>query len=281
MAVLATSCLSVLSSVLVLSIHHQRGRPNRAPLWLRKFCFSIITPLFRLPARRDLALPGDITTSSTTRRLRPVVKRETMFKKGHKVATSSRDESECVRMNYTEESDNCDDLNDVDKKDMGNNTYQQVYTPSNHFYSTHKKSYAPLRQTTNYTLDQRQHDQPTHRHRITLEDTEATMTESSFSQFANHEEDGGDSGTLPESHAINEEATCAGSRSGYTYNLMVTYLVNLIQTIRQVELRDEEIFKEWHDVAYVLDRLLFCLFFLITLLSTVCILEMRPPKQTI
>ncbi|KAK3754271.1 hypothetical protein RRG08_050935 [Elysia crispata] len=53
MVVLATSCLSVLSSVLVLSIHHQRGRPSRAPLWLRRLCFSLVARLLHLVQIRD------------------------------------------------------------------------------------------------------------------------------------------------------------------------------------------------------------------------------------
>ncbi|GFR91300.1 neuronal acetylcholine receptor subunit alpha-10 [Elysia marginata] len=53
MVVLATSCLSVLSSVLVLSIHHQRGRPSRPPLWLRRLCFSLVARMLRLVQIRD------------------------------------------------------------------------------------------------------------------------------------------------------------------------------------------------------------------------------------
>ena len=45
MVVLATSCLSVLSSVLVLSIHHQRGRPRRVPGWLRYVVFRVVARL--------------------------------------------------------------------------------------------------------------------------------------------------------------------------------------------------------------------------------------------
>ncbi|RUS91321.1 hypothetical protein EGW08_000935 [Elysia chlorotica] len=65
MVVLATSCLSVLSSVLVLSIHHQRGRPSRAPLWLRRLCFSLVARLLHLVqvglliVRHDLAFVLD------------------------------------------------------------------------------------------------------------------------------------------------------------------------------------------------------------------------------
>lgn len=35
MVVLSMSCMSVLSSVWILSIHHQRGRPTKVPRWIR------------------------------------------------------------------------------------------------------------------------------------------------------------------------------------------------------------------------------------------------------
>ncbi|OWF51381.1 hypothetical protein KP79_PYT23148 [Mizuhopecten yessoensis] len=53
-------------------------------------------------------------------------------------------------------------------------------------------------------------------------------------------------------------------------------LIDLLQTRHLEELYEEEVYKEWRDVAFVLDRMFFVLFLLITTISTVCILEMRP-----
>ena len=67
-----------------------------------------------------------------------------------------------------------------------------------------------------------------------------------------------------------------------TYRTILRYLLSLVQ-IRQEqevsEVQDEELYKEWHDVAFVLDRLLFYLFFFVTLVSTIGILEMRPETE--
>lgn len=58
---------------------------------------------------------------------------------------------------------------------------------------------------------------------------------------------------------------------------VVRQLIDVIQNKHSQEVKDEEVFREWHDVAYVLDRLLFYVFLFITVVSAICILEMRPP----
>ena len=62
MVVLATSCLSVLSSVLVLSIHHQRGRPRWVPDCLRVLVFWVLTRVVRV---RTYAAPSSSSSSSS------------------------------------------------------------------------------------------------------------------------------------------------------------------------------------------------------------------------
>ena len=57
---------------------------------------------------------------------------------------------------------------------------------------------------------------------------------------------------------------------------IVQRLITFIQAKHSDELKDDEVYREWHDVACVLDRLLFYVFLVITVVSTVTILEMRP-----
>ncbi|ESO92118.1 hypothetical protein LOTGIDRAFT_176763, partial [Lottia gigantea] len=52
MVVLTTSCLSVLSSVFILGIHHQRGKPHKVPTWLKMFVFRFLSPLLCIKQRR-------------------------------------------------------------------------------------------------------------------------------------------------------------------------------------------------------------------------------------
>ncbi|XP_076439162.1 uncharacterized protein LOC143278035 [Babylonia areolata] len=69
MVVLATSCLSVLSSVCVLSIHHQRGQPRPVPSWLRFLVFSVIARVVCVSTatsyRRSSASASASTSSSS------------------------------------------------------------------------------------------------------------------------------------------------------------------------------------------------------------------------
>ncbi|KAL3884940.1 hypothetical protein ACJMK2_025039 [Sinanodonta woodiana] len=48
MIVLSISCLSILSSVWILSIHHQRGKPTRVPTWIKILVFKILAPILCL-----------------------------------------------------------------------------------------------------------------------------------------------------------------------------------------------------------------------------------------
>ncbi|KAK3609954.1 hypothetical protein CHS0354_011787 [Potamilus streckersoni] len=56
MIVLSISCLSILSSVWILSIHHQRGKPTRVPTWIKILVLKIVAPILCLkPKTTDSA----------------------------------------------------------------------------------------------------------------------------------------------------------------------------------------------------------------------------------
>ena len=56
-------------------------------------------------------------------------------------------------------------------------------------------------------------------------------------------------------------------------------LIDVLKARHVTDMNEEDIFKEWRDVAFVLDRMFFVVFLLITTVSTVCILEMRPEEE--
>lgn len=284
MVVLATSCLSVLSSVLVLSIHHQRGPPSRAPTWLRKLCFRVIAPLICLRRQKDVLQPGKIVMSTERPKLSTFDRRESKFRQGSKISSGEvyvRDRTSDTSASATI------DTQDRTRVGLCNLTGYASGQQQPDVYCARqqrlKASYTPLQQQRDCTLQKLKSYNSSYQDKIVSENSEPAFSDSSFIEYTtssatyscsnNEEPSRGD--------ALEDSATRGGSRASPTYSLVVSYLINLIQTRQEVEIRDEEIFKEWHDVAFVLDRLLFYLFFLITLLSTVCILEMRPPVQTI
>ncbi|KAH9519807.1 Neuronal acetylcholine receptor subunit alpha-10 [Bulinus truncatus] len=281
MVVLATSCLSVLSSVLVLSLHHQHGRPSRAPLWLRKFCFNIVSPILRLQQRHRATEPGEIIIN-TSKGHNNVYRKESKFRNSSKVA-SSEDEREYFRMDRSAAGrQNCreDDASRVQseraKHDKGCFYEPGGYMPQN----GSQNAYAPGRQKPHL----RQYKfYPSCR---PARGGAAGNWDSGFNDKAvgggSHSECGIEADSYEDDSC--DEARPRGdngSRQSQTYSVVVKYLINLIQTRHEGEVRDEEIFQEWHDVAFVLDRVLFYLFFLITLVSTVTILEMRPEEEKI
>lgn len=58
----------------------------------------------------------------------------------------------------------------------------------------------------------------------------------------------------------------------------INQLINMLQRKHHEEVKEDEVFREWRDIAFVLDRLLFVVFLLIITVATVCILEMRPSE---
>ncbi|XP_071098230.1 neuronal acetylcholine receptor subunit alpha-10-like [Haliotis cracherodii] len=185
MVVLATSCLSVLSSVLVLGIHHQRGQPKHVPHWLKIVSFSFLSPVLCIKK------PGQ-----QTRRRRQANK----DKKTSKKCRVAMEDQEFVKL-------------DAPKPD----SIEQVETP-------------PM------------------------------------------EARGGHSSERP----VPTVMECVSSNN---YSSVVRQLMNLIHKKHLEELKEDEIFREWRDVAFVLDRLLFVVFLFATVISTVFILEMRPDTK--
>ena len=57
---------------------------------------------------------------------------------------------------------------------------------------------------------------------------------------------------------------------------MLTRVLQVLAVRQREEAAGEEAYREWHDVACVLDRVLFYVFLIITIVSSVAILEMRP-----
>ncbi|CAG5132953.1 unnamed protein product, partial [Candidula unifasciata] len=277
MVVLSTSCLSVLSSVLVLSIHHQRGRPSRAPLWLRKLCFHLITPVLCLRRHHHVTEPGEIVIKTGKR---DIDQRDSRFEKGMTIA-SIEEEFECQMMNHTAGGQVASDSLPSQDKRKGSNPVHQVYATAQHHrgsYGLHqqrpKATYIPLKPQRCCTPKRKQRVSP-REHKFTYESCESNNPSVGLNEAVN-------AGTPTQEHEpARTDAAPAGTVVSRTYNLVIRYLISLIETRQQMEMRDEEIFQEWHDIAYVLDRLLFYAFFIITLLSTICILEMRPPPQTI
>lgn len=185
MVVLATSCLSVLSSVLVLGIHHQRGQPKHVPHWLKIVSFSVLSPVLCIKK------PGQ-----QTRRRRQANK----DKKTSKKCRVAMEDQEFVKL-------------DAPKPD----SIEQVETPPMEARGAHS-----------------------------MERPVPTVVE------------------------------CVSSNN---YSSVVRQLMNLIHKKHLEELKEDEIFREWRDVAFVLDRLLFVVFLFATVISTVFILEMRPDTK--
>ncbi|KAJ8311654.1 hypothetical protein KUTeg_011009 [Tegillarca granosa] len=165
MVVLSMSCMSVLTSVWILSIHHQRGKPRMVPKWLRILMFSIFAKLL------------------------------------------------CVNIRKSKQKEYCN--NKMERK--------------------RKKS------------------------RIAIEEPEIIRMNSFRPDIEMDQE-------------LNDiENSCFTDRED-----ALRQLIDLLHNKHIDELKDEEIFREWRDVAFVLDRVLFVVFLLITTISTVFILEMRP-----
>ncbi len=188
MVVLATSCLSVLSSVLVLSIHHQRGQPQHVPKWLKIISFRILSPILCIKTHR----------SATKKR-----RQGSKDKKGSKKCRVAMEDQEFVKLDR-----------------LKSENIEQVEAPPT---------------------------EPIARDGNSIE------------------------------HPVTTCIDCVAQRS---HSSVVRQLMNLIHKKHVEELKEDEIFREWRDVAYVLDRLLFFVFLFATVISTVFILELRPNTDT-
>ena len=176
------SCMSVLTSVWILSIHHHRGKPKAVPKWLKIFIFVVMAKLL----------------CANNRLLRSKEKFfEFRKKKDKKYNTNIRvgmEESEVIRM----------DTNTCPGIDL-------------------------------YHLDTN----------ISTIDNNGYKKDNSYNS------------TIPSEECVRE-------------------LVDLLQFRHIEDVKDEEIYKEWRDLAFILDRMFFVLYLFITTTATVFILEMRP-----
>ncbi|KAK3106581.1 hypothetical protein FSP39_023022 [Pinctada imbricata] len=166
MVVLTMSCLSVLTSVWILSIHHQRGKPRRVPKWLRTIIFRVVAVLFCIKIRQFSGRKSD---------------KDTKLKK-LKLSRIGMEDPEIIRMER---------ISDIDQ------------------------DYASM-----------------------------------------------DADCYRDSPSDRDES--------------LKTLIEVLRARHLTDMNEEEIFKEWRDVAFVLDRMFFVVFLLVTTVSTVCILEMRP-----
>ena len=171
------SCLSILFSVGILSIHHQRGKPSRCPEVIKFIVFSLIAPLLCLKLRSS----GH-------------VKRNSVRGKPSRPKRSFPDKPEIIQL------DGRCDVSEVE------------------------------------------------------EEFETFMTEQSLPDFdldlRNFQE---------KQNSVNE-------------------LIQWLHRKHRTETIEDLSFQEWRDVAFVLDRLLFVVFLVVTVISTVAILGMRPEQ---
>ena len=66
MVVLTMSCLSILSSVAILSLHHQRGKPRKVPKLIRGVAFSVIAPVLCLKLKSTKRKRNTVRQNSRT-----------------------------------------------------------------------------------------------------------------------------------------------------------------------------------------------------------------------
>ncbi|XP_041356427.1 neuronal acetylcholine receptor subunit alpha-10-like [Gigantopelta aegis] len=178
MVVLSLSCMSVLSSVFVLGIYHQRGKPKNVPRILKIITFNILSPMLCISGRgRD-------------RRLAPSV-----CKRGSRWQRVATQEPEVIRIS---------------------------------------------------TIDQtREH-----------------------MELSPH--------SIKDDNYVEHPVTCFDDVTPHPHTAVVKEMISMIQKKQFEETKEEEVFRDWRDVAFILDRLLFFVFLITTIISTVIILEMRP-----
>lgn len=172
------SCLSILFSVYILSIHHQRGKPVRCPKSIKFVAFSIIAPALCLKIRSS----GHVATK--------------------KANGQEKDQKED---NCFDEANEVINLMQMPDPEMLKDEYAKVVNPDNNLND----------------LD------PILKH---YKDKESSVNE----------------------------------------------LILWLHNKQQSESIEDESFQEWRDVAFVLDRLLFVVFLITTVVSTALILSLIP-----
>lgn len=178
MVVLTMSCVSILFSVYILSIHHQRGKPLKCPHVVKFITFSIIAPALCLKLRSS----GHVSVNERKGR-----------EKRPKKDKSFQDNQEVINLVGLSES-------------------------------------CPLQEEYGAVLNADSN----------LNDIDPILK-----------------------HYKEKESS-------------VNDLIHWLHSKQKSECIEDISFQEWRDVAFVLDRLLFVVFLLITVLSTALILNLRP-----
>lgn len=179
MVVLSMSCVSILLSVYILSLHHQRGKPRRCPKFVKTLAFTIFAPLLCLKLRSS----GHVTGS---------YKRRESARNSDK---SSREKQEMIHLDGIKE------------------------------------------------------------HRTLEEEFEELLYDvdlSGMDPVLKHYQE--------KQNSVNE-------------------LIHWLHRKHNIECLEDLSFQEWRDVAFVIDRLLFVIFLILTIVSTAVILSMRPEQS--
>ncbi|XP_060561240.1 neuronal acetylcholine receptor subunit alpha-10-like [Ruditapes philippinarum] len=179
MVVLSMSCVSILLSVYILSLHHQRGRPLRCPQFIKIIAFSIFAPLLCLKLRSTGHVTGKYKRQEN--------KSSTLFKK---------DKQEMIHLEGIKEHQNFEEELD------------------------HLLSDSSLNGGSDPVLKHYQDKQ----------------------------------------NSVNE-------------------LIQWLHKKHNLECLEDMSFQEWRDVAFVIDRLLFVIFLIVTIAATAGILSLRPEQS--
>jgi len=192
MVVLTMSCVSILFSVYILSIHHQRGKPMRCPRVIKFIFFKIIAPALFLTLRSE-----------------------------------SRSKAENNRKKKMEMlSDYESELSESPRGGGDANGHLLKLQDINNVEFASDEMLNDIRITSETTL---QDIDPVLKH-----------------------------------YKEKEKSVCE--------------LISWLQTKQKSEGEEDQFFQEWRDVAYVLDRVLFVVFLLTTVISTAYILSKRPEQ---
>ena len=112
MVVLSMSCLSILFSVYILSLHHQRGKPRRCPKTIKYVICSIIAPALCLKLRSSGHMTSNKRKGSTRN---PKKEKETSQHDQHEVIDlMNMSDSDKLKEEYMKMLNADNKLNDID-----------------------------------------------------------------------------------------------------------------------------------------------------------------------
>ena len=284
MVVLSTSCLSVLLSVLILSIHHQNPRPRRPPRWLRKLCVCVFCPLLRIsynhhlvsddadpiPKSRDRRQDGGHHCSEWWHRMCRTSPRTD--EESEVFGMKAKPKNHCVSTVLNNSSTDVVDLRSATRLCSHDCTREKtLFERSSKYVDTFSTicngQNDPLLVQTSGDIENQRQNRCSQAQNISTNTQESGMGERCETQAVNCECEESQCGCPGH---LQEESPYLGQ------NQAIQHLVDSICSQHRTEVKDDMLFTEWHHVALVLDRVLFMIFFIFTLLSTVFILSMRP-----